>query len=206
MTQRVWSQRGEPSSATRSSRAHGETPLVGLIRDEFAEERLKATLDLGSERIPERLWTAALEGPLVELLGRPGKDFRSRLVEVAYQVSARSDSVAMPEHLPRCRDLADGLDLAKSRDASTQRVASRAAPDVFLGVPLAINAGNWYILAAKVLEKYELASHIALRCAVTIAACACHYGQALDLERSWVRFAARCHEGEPSTRLEDRQF
>jgi len=185
MTQRVWSQRGEPSSGTRSVSAHGETPLVSLIRAEFTEERLQATLDLGGGRVPERLWAAALEGPLVELLSRPGKDFRSRLVEVAYQVSACSESLPMPEHLPLLVEIlhAGSLIIDDIEDASTQR-RGKPALHLMVGVPLALNAGNWlYFLPHSVLERMSLASHIELevRRVLDRGVLRCHYGQALDL-------------------------
>ena len=67
-----------------------ETPLMRLLRGEFSERRLTQILDLDGERVPDRVWTSALSGPLFELLGRPGKEFRSRLVEVAYDVSRRA--------------------------------------------------------------------------------------------------------------------
>jgi geranylgeranyl pyrophosphate synthase len=185
MTQPVWSQRGAPSSETRSARSHGETPLVGLIRDELSEERLHVTLDLSSERVPERLWTAALEAPLVELLGRPGKDFRSRLVEVAYQVSAGSESAAMPERLPLLVEIlhAGSLIIDDIEDASTQR-RGKPALHLLVGVPLALNAGNWlYFLPHSVLERMSLPCDIELelRRVLNRGVLRCHYGQALDL-------------------------
>ena len=60
MTQSVWSQNGTPESCEQSSEAVDITPLTRLIRAEFSEQRLAATLDLGRERVPERLWTASL--------------------------------------------------------------------------------------------------------------------------------------------------
>lgn len=185
MTQRVLSQGAAPTSETRGARASGETPLVGLIRDEFSAERLSATLDLGTERVPERLWAAALEEPLVELLGRPGKDFRSRLVEVAYQVSAGSDSPAMPEQLPMLVEIlhAGSLIIDDIEDASIQR-RGKPALHLLVGVPLALNAGNWlYFLPHSVLERMSLPPSIELdvRRVLDRGVLRCHYGQALDL-------------------------
>jgi len=56
--------------------------LLDLLSDEFSEPRLAKVL--GSEhRVPEHLWDAALVGPLSDFLGRPGKEFRARLVRLA---------------------------------------------------------------------------------------------------------------------------
>jgi geranylgeranyl pyrophosphate synthase len=185
MTQRVWSQCEAPSSGERSSAGHADTPLVGLIRAEFSEERLKASLDLSTERVPGRLWADALEGPLVELLGRPGKDFRSRLVDVAYQVSADEASAPMPEHLPLLVEIlhAGSLIIDDIEDASTQR-RGKPALHLMVGVPLALNAGNWlYFLPHSVLERMGLAADIelAVRRVLDRGVLRCHYGQALDL-------------------------
>ena len=185
MTQRVWLQEGEPSSGTRGAPAPTETPLVSLIRAEFSDECLQASLDLGSERVPQRLWAAALEEPLVELLGRPGKDFRSRLVEVAYRVSAHCDSSEMPERLPLLVELlhAGSLIIDDIEDASTQR-RGKPALHLMVGVPLALNAGNWlYFVPHSVLERMSLAAHVELevRRVLDRGVLRCHYGQALDL-------------------------
>jgi hypothetical protein len=83
MTQSRWSLDVAPASSETCRAGSGESPLVALIRRELSEERLQRGLDLGGEHVPARLWDAALGAPLIELLGRPGKEFRSRLVGVA---------------------------------------------------------------------------------------------------------------------------
>lgn len=207
MTQRVWPSCSAPSSETRSSSAHAPTPLVGLIREEFSAERLAVTLDLGDAQIPDRLWSSSLEEPLVELLGRPGKDFRSRLVEVAYQVSASGESAAMPERLPLLVEIlhAGSLIIDDIEDASTQR-RGRPALHLLVGLPLALNAGNWlYFLPHSVLERMQLAPHIELevRRVLDRGVLRCHYGQALDLAAKLGSLAQReVHEAVSlSTRL-----
>jgi geranylgeranyl pyrophosphate synthase len=185
MTQSL-SSNNEPEAQTESGRTTGpDSPLVSLIRGEFSESRLASALDLGEERVPERLWSTCLCGPLLELLGRPGKEFRSRLVEVAYDVSAGPGSRRMPEQLPLLVEIlhAGSLIIDDIEDDSRWR---RGKPTLHLlvGVPLALNAGNWlYFLPHSVLERMQLepAVELELRRALDRGVLRCHYGQALDL-------------------------
>ncbi len=185
MTQSVWSQDSTPESGERSAEATDETPLTRLIRGEFSEQRLAATLDLGPERVPERLWTASLSGPLCELLNRPGKEFRSRLVEVAYHASRDCSSQPMPELLPLVVEIlhAGSLIVDDIEDDSKYR-RGKPALHLVVGVPLALNAGNWlYFLPHNVLEQMALAADVELelRRVIDRGVLRCHYGQALDL-------------------------
>lgn len=162
-----------------------ESPLVGLIRAEFSEPRLEHCLDLGGERVPERLWSASLSGPLLELLGRPGKEFRSRLVEVAYHVASREQTPPMPEELPLLVEVlhAGSLIVDDIEDDSRER-RGRPALHLMVGVPLALNAGNWlYFLPHNLLERMSLspAVELELRRVLDRGVLRCHYGQALDL-------------------------
>lgn len=184
MTQSVWSQDGSPVAETCERAAGGESPLVSLIRGEFSEKRLRETLDLGSERIPERLWAASLSGPLLELLNRPGKEFRSRLVEVAYDVGG-DNAGPMPQLLPLLVEIlhAGSLIVDDIEDDSKYR-RGKPALHVMVGLPLALNAGNWlYFLPHSVLEQLALAPEIELRVRRVLdrGVLRCHYGQALDL-------------------------
>lgn len=185
MSQPVWSACGAKNrSGEQGSSAHAETPLSRLIRAEFTDARLSQSLDLRGERLPERLWSAALEGPLLELLGRPGKEFRSRLVEVAYRVS-RQDNAHMPEQLPLLVEIlhAGSLIIDDIEDGSTLR-RGKPALHLMVGVPLALNAGNWlYFLPHSVLEQMNLPGGIELevRRVLERGVLRCHYGQALDL-------------------------
>jgi geranylgeranyl pyrophosphate synthase len=185
MTQSVWSQDSTPQSCERNSQAAQGTPLTRLIHAEFTEQRLQATLDLGSERVPERLWESSLSGPLLELLNRPGKEFRSRLVEVAYQVGSDCNSDPMPERLPLLVEIlhAGSLIVDDIEDDSKYR-RGKPALHLMVGVPLALNAGNWlYFLPHNVLEQMALAAEVELelRRVIDRGVLRCHYGQALDL-------------------------
>lgn len=195
MSQTVWSPcDAAPGSGEQSASLAHETPLSRLIQAEFAEERLHATLDLRSERVPHRLWHAALEGPLLELLSRPGKEFRSRLVEVAYQASCVDDA-AMPEQLPLLVEIlhAGSLIIDDIEDGSTHR-RGKPALHLMVGVPLALNAGNWlYFLPHSVLERLALPAEAELevRRVLDLGVLRCHYGQALDLSTRLSSLAQR---------------
>jgi len=161
-----------------------ENALTQLIRAELSEPRLSRTLDAGGESVQGRHWQAALAGPLLELLGRDAKYFRSRLVQVAYQVAAGT-AAAMPEQLPLLVEVlhAGSLIIDDIEDDSRSR-RGKPALHVLVGVPLALNAGNWlYFLPHRVLEELALEASVELplRQAIDRAVLRCHYGQALDL-------------------------
>jgi geranylgeranyl pyrophosphate synthase len=182
MTQPVWSQDEAPSRESGTASAEG--PLARLIRAEFTDDKLAEALDLGAEHVPERLWSAALSGPLLELLTRPGKEFRSRLVEVAYQVSS-PDASSMPSELPLIVEVlhAGSLIIDDIEDDSKYR-RGKPALHLVVGLPLALNAGNWlYFLPHRMLEQMAWPDPIELelRRAIDGAVLRCHYGQALDL-------------------------
>jgi len=188
MTQSIWSHGGTYSAcgleAAKPAKPE-ESPLVALIRSEFSEARLCRALDLGTERVPERLWSSSLCGPLLELLNRPGKEFRSRLVEVSYDVCRRRGSPTMPSMLPLLVEIlhAGSLIVDDIEDGSTYR-RGKPALHLVVGLPLALNAGNWlYFLPHSVLEQMQLPAEIELQVRQVLdrGVLRCHYGQALDL-------------------------
>lgn len=180
MTQPVWSAGAAPLSAA-------DSPLVALLRAQFRDRCLVRCLDLNDERVADRLWKASLWGPLLELLGRPGKAFRSRLVEVAYALGCEQtrESVPMPAELALLVEVlhAGSLIVDDIEDDSAERRGGPALHRV-VGVPLALNAGNWlYFVPHSVLEalRLEPTTELELRRAIDRSVLRCHYGQALDL-------------------------
>jgi len=162
-----------------------ETDLVRLLQAEFSEPRLSLTLDASDEPVHARHWQAALCGPLLEVLGRDGKYFRSRLVEVAYQLGAGPNTPALPEGLPLLVEVlhAGSLIVDDIEDDSKMR-RGKPALHVLVGLPLALNAGNWlYFLPHRLLEELALPApvELKLRQAIDRGVLRCHYGQALDL-------------------------
>jgi geranylgeranyl pyrophosphate synthase len=186
MTQPVRWVEDVPDSSERTVPNPEESALVQLIRAEFAEPRLEAALDLGAERLPARLWEESLSGPLLELFGRPGKEFRCRLVEVAYELGKGEDaSGPMPPALSLIVEVlhAGSLIIDDIEDGS-QRRRGKPALHLMVGTPLALNAGNWlYFLPHSILEQLALEPRVELelRRAIDRGVLRCHYGQALDL-------------------------
>jgi geranylgeranyl pyrophosphate synthase len=182
MTQPACSFEQAEIGAAPSSREHA---LPALIRREFGHERLRQALDLGAERVDERLWHAAIAGPLLELLERPGKELRSRIVEVAYEACRNEESNTMPTELPLVVELlhTGSLIVDDIEDDSRYR-RGRPALHLVVGMPLALNAGNWlYFAPHQLLERMGLPASVELelRRAIDRNVLRCHYGQALDL-------------------------
>jgi geranylgeranyl pyrophosphate synthase len=182
MTQSAYSFDADSQVADSDS---GEHALPALIRREFSQARLTQTLELGGEQIDERLWHTAIRGPLLELLERPGKELRSRIVEVAYQVSRGEGSAGMPPELPLVVELlhTGSLIVDDIEDDSRYR-RGRPALHLVVGLPLALNAGNWlYFAPHQLLEELALPAQteLELRRSIERNVLRCHYGQALDL-------------------------
>lgn len=153
---------------------------IGLA--ELVERELASALRRHERASPSlaRAWREALVDPTRDFLGRPGKQFRARLVRAAWGL-AGGGADAMPEELPLVVELlhAGSLVVDDVQDGSQLR---RGAPALHLeiGVPLAINAGN--LLYALALERL---AHLALPPA-----------RELELARRAARAMLRCHEGQ----------
>jgi geranylgeranyl pyrophosphate synthase len=144
-------------------------PLTALLRD----------VSDAPPGVPARLWKSALTGPLTEFLGRPGKRFRSRLVELTWSLAGRHD--APPPSLPLLVELlhAGSLVVDDIEDGSVQR-RGRAALHRMVGLPIALNVGNWlYFWPLTLLRASNLPAAVEL-----------------DLHRSMVDAVRRCHEGQ----------
>ena len=156
--------------------------LSTLLSDEFDERQLAKVL--GHEQsVPAHLWDAALVGPLLDFLGRPGKEFRARLVHLGWQLSGRNN--APPAELPLIIEAlhSGSLIIDDIEDESNQR---RGAPALHCryGMPRALNAGNFlYFWALELLSRLGLPpiTELALHRAFSRTLLACHQGQALDL-------------------------
>lgn len=156
--------------------------LLQLLSEEFSEPRLAKVL--GAEhRVPEHLWDAALVGPLSDFLGRPGKEFRARLVRLGWQLSGRHS--APPAELPLIVEALHSGSLIVD-DIEDESLHRRGEPALHCryGVPRALNAGNFlYFWALELLSRLGLPpiTELALHRAFTRTLLACHQGQALDL-------------------------
>lgn len=151
------------------------SPLLDLLDD-----RARAAL----RGLPAELWERALFGPARAFLGRPGKQFRARLVENSY-VLAGGEPGRLPPEIPALVELlhAGSLIVDDIEDGSAQRRGAPALHRV-VGTALALNTGNWLYFAplalldraalpdAAIDELYRRVGRTMLRC---------HEGQALDL-------------------------
>ncbi len=133
--------------------------------------------------VPQPLWESALAGPVREFLSRPGKRFRGRLVELSWKLAGRTDPP--PAALPFVVELihAGSLIVDDIQDGSRQR-RGRAALHHLVGLPVALNAGNWlYFWPQSLIRTVGLPAAAELelhrRTAETLRRC--HEGQALDL-------------------------
>ncbi len=133
--------------------------------------------------VPAELWERALVGPVAEFLGRPGKRFRSRLTALAWELADGPGEP--PLALPLVVELlhAGSLVVDDIQDGSVQR-RGKAALHRLVGLPTALNAGNWlYFWPLTLIADMGLPADVEVRLHRMTAAAVrrCHEGQALDL-------------------------
>ncbi|MDJ0851390.1 MAG: polyprenyl synthetase family protein [Myxococcota bacterium] len=153
-----------------------------LFSRDFSEERLSALLGLGAD-VPRQRLEQALLDPAAEFLARPGKRFRARLVEIGWSLVAPDDPA--PIELPLAVEIlhAASLIVDDIQDGSSHRRGSPALHQT-LGVPLALNAGNWlYFWPFELVSAIGLPPEreLELRRRMTRTLFRGHFGQALDL-------------------------
>lgn len=162
-------------------RSFDTAPMVALLEDAFAPRGGRRS---GAHGVPSALWEVALLGPLREMLARPGKELRARLVQLGFELGG-GNLPEMPEELPWLIELIHigSLVIDDIEDDSAER---RGAPTLHRlhGVPVALNAGNWlYFWPQVLLGRMQLPAAARLEAHERIAECMlrCHEGQALDL-------------------------
>ncbi len=133
--------------------------------------------------LPPRLLERALFEPLWGVALRPGKEFRGRLTDIAWELAGGKGRA--PLELAGCVEALHlgSLIIDDIEDDSPRR---RGAPSLhkLTGVPLALNAGNFlYFFPSLLLARLQLDRDVelSLRNAMDRAILHCHYGQALDL-------------------------
>jgi geranylgeranyl pyrophosphate synthase len=142
-----------------------------------------AALTPAAAGVPEPLWARCLRDVALEMLARPGKEFRARLTLLAHGLAGGRG--APPPELEAMLELihAGSMIVDDIEDDSPTR-RGRPALHCLFGVPLALNAGNWlYFLPLDLAGNLGLppAGELALRRRMTRTMLDCHYGQALDL-------------------------
>lgn len=151
------------------------SPLSDALSDALAPGGTSA-LD---PSVPAAVWDAALYGPATAILDRPGKDVRARLVKAGWALAGGAPGTC-PAAITRVIEIlhAGSLIVDDVQDGSTER---RGGPALhcMVGVPLAINTGNWmYFWALAELARTELHGAVERALATLVH---CHQGQALDL-------------------------
>jgi geranylgeranyl pyrophosphate synthase len=160
-----------------------EASLAGLLDEHLATPDLAAALGLETVEVPRAALERALLRPAANMLARPGKRFRARLVELGATLGG--GAAPLPPLLPALIELihAGSLVVDDIQDGSAIRRQQPALHRLY-GVPLALNAGNWlYFWPLELLSALDLPAEreLALHRAVTRAIYRCHFGQALDL-------------------------
>lgn len=158
-------------------------PALVELLDRLLGARL-SEVDDRLDPVPALLLEQALHEPARAFLGRAGKRFRARLVELSW-VMAGGQPGAHPAELPELVELlhAGSLILDDIEDGSATR---RGAPALHrsVGTPLAINTGNWlYFWPSYLLGRIGLpaATENLLNRHLALTMLRCHEGQALDL-------------------------
>ena len=137
------------------------------------------------------LWQKTLFDPLEDLLSRPKKDIRGKLINVGYALAqsvAKVPNEDTLETLQICARLVEylhsgSLIIDDIQDASEIR---RGAPTLHLkyGLPTALNAGNWlYFYAFELIKDLKIDDSTKLQMleAVQNTLLNAHFGQALDV-------------------------
>lgn len=158
-------------------------PLVDLLERRFAPGALDAALDLQGADVPWKLWASSLYEPLRDLLARPGKELRARLVGAGWELGGGRGPA--PAELSWLVELlhVGSLVIDDIEDGAAYR-RGQPALHVAYGVPIALNAGNLlYFLPLQLIEQLSLAPEraLAVHQRYTTAVVRCHHGQALDL-------------------------
>jgi len=146
------------------------------------DEHLAPALTDGTIR--SEVSEATLVGIARELLGRPGKQFRARLVELAFELAGGEVGELCPV-IPQLVEIvhAGSLIVDDIQDDSPERRGGPALHRLY-GVPLAINTGNWlYFAAYHLIDRTGLTEGAALEIyrRLTRTMFRSHQGQALDL-------------------------
>lgn len=167
-----------PARAGRVAR-----PLLRLLEEHFDAGALPAFLGLEQAPPPPSLWEDALLGPLRDLLGRPSKELRGRLVSAAWSLAGGRG--APPQELPLLVELLHAGSLVVD-DIEDGSVTRRGGPALHrrYGLPVALNAGNWlYFWPQALLARLGLPEPVELELHRLVARTLlrCHHGQALDL-------------------------
>jgi geranylgeranyl pyrophosphate synthase len=161
--------------------------LRSLLDEHFDLRELSRALGLEDLKGLE-LARRVLHPPVADMVSRPGKEVRARLVEHAFAIASAAspcECAHLPPELPQLVEMlhAGSLVVDDIEDEATHR---RGAPALHRtwGVPIALNAGNWmyfwplFVMGSLPVDR-STATSLFRRTAQTLLRC--HQGQALDL-------------------------
>jgi geranylgeranyl pyrophosphate synthase len=157
--------------------------LVAALDAQFDPAALAALLGLAPEQVPAALWRRALVAPARDVLGRPAKQLRARLCEAAYLL-AGGQGAPPPELAVAVEALHAGSLVVDDIEDEALTRRGRPALHRLVGVPVALNTGNWmYFWAGTLVAQAHLPPERALTALSDLqtALVRCHHGQALDL-------------------------
>ena len=166
---------------TTLSELSGASRPLDLV--ELLDRELTPLVESASASVTPEIWQEALIGLARELLARPGKQFRARLVALGWALGgARRPLPTLAGQLVELIH-AGSLIVDDIEDDSSRR---RGRPSLhrLYGLPLALNTGNWLYFAAYHL--LDLLGHgdtesLVLYRRLTETMIRSHQGQALDL-------------------------
>lgn len=181
------------SAARRRRGADSPRPVAAHAAVEpapLANGRLAALLGIDCSAAVVDALRGALLDPVASLTANPGKRIRGQLLAMTYRLFHDDREVALTS-AKQCRDCAEVVELIHAgslviddiEDGSAMR-RGRPAMHLQIGLPLALNAGNWLyfwpfellkdsgLSAEQLLLAYERYNRTLLRA---------HFGQALDL-------------------------
>jgi geranylgeranyl pyrophosphate synthase len=152
----------------------------------FVTGFMQETLDtLGiADPLQRRYWENSLFAPALDILRRPGKEFRSQILESSWQM-AGGHTGGHPMELSFLVELLHmgSLIIDDIEDDSAMRRGQPALHRRY-GVPVALNTGNWmYFLPLSMLPRLGFPDNMTLAMFkdVSDAVVLSHKGQALDL-------------------------
>lgn len=137
------------------------------------------------------LWENSIWSPAADILSRPCKQIRGSLTTLGFclgSLSERTPTTQEQESLKACADLiellhAGSLVVDDIQDSSEVRRGSPTLHKI-VGMPLALNVGNWmYFYAFEPLKKLNLDFELRAKIYESVheTLLAAHYGQALDI-------------------------
>jgi geranylgeranyl pyrophosphate synthase len=189
-------------SARARQRTSAPTGFVRLADDALSPDRLlQATYPedwpepSASPELPRAIWDRALGDVARDILGRPSRQFRARLCELAWRLADGHGD--LPAELPAVVEIAHaGSLIVDDIEDGSERRRGGASLHLTHGLPRALNAGSWmYFWAMALVDDLPLPPAIGgqIRGALANALYRGHLGQALDVSisigrmpRAWI--------------------